>query len=159
MAGVGKTSIARTVSATLSLNFVDTDLLILDQYQMNLEDLKFKLGDQEFIELESRFVFDHLKSGSILAPGGSFIYATNLIEKIRDNVVFIYLYDEPSNILKRIPNLNTRGIVGLEDKSFSEICLERHKLCLNVAHFQYNINHLGFSKTISQIKNLLIMMK
>ncbi|MEK9726522.1 MAG: shikimate kinase, partial [Candidatus Margulisiibacteriota bacterium] len=155
MAGVGKTSIAKAVASQLNFSFIDTDHLSINHFKTDLESLKTKLGSDQFIKVEAEFVVNSLKPKTILAPGGSFVYAKDTLSAIRNNVILVYLFDEPKNIKNRIPNIETRGIIGLEDKSFEELCFERDRLSKNVAHFQFNINHLGFSKTTSQIKSLI----
>ncbi len=155
MAGVGKTSIAKSVSHQLSLKFVDTDLLIIADFKQELNSLIQSVGPDKFIDIESEYVLKNLQKETVLAPGGSFIYAKKAIQKIKNDVTFIYLFDEPDNILNRIPNIHTRGILGLENKSFYELYLERHRLFSDIAHFQFNINHLGFLETTNQIKTLI----
>ena len=92
---------------------------------------------------------------SVVSPGGSFIYSDDAIQNIRKNALFIYLYDDPMNIKKRISNLETRGILGLERTSFEDLCQERHKLYQQAAHIQFNLNHYGFDQVTNQIINYL----
>ncbi len=151
MAGVGKSSIGKSVANELALNFIDTDKVISDHYRQPLQRIISEKGDQEFNRIESTFVLKFTDDLNIISPGGSFIYATDVIKKIRDQALLLYLYDEPKNIKKRISNLNTRGIVGLEKKSFEQLCFERHELYQAAAHIQFNLNLFSFDEITRQI--------
>ena len=109
------------------------------------------MGTDEFQKLESETVLNSMANNTIISPGGSFIYAQDTISKIRSNTILIYLYDEANNIKNRIPNLLTRGIIGLNKMTFDELFTERHELYINSCDVQFNINHHGFAKTTNQI--------
>ena len=151
MAGVGKTSIGKLVSQYFKLKFVDTDKLISNDYNDSLQAVISKLGEAEFEKIEAQYVCNAMSELSIVSPGGSFIYSVDTIEKIKDDALFIYLFDEPNNIKKRILNLHTRGIIGLKDKTFEQLCFERHELYEKVANIQFNLNHYSFDDVTNQI--------
>ena len=151
MAGVGKSSIGKSVAQELGLSFFDTDKLISNHYNQSIQDIITKYGDSKFNEIESTFVMKFTNDLNIISPGGSFIYSTEVIQNIRSESLLIYLYDEPHNIKKRISNLHTRGIVGLDKKSFEQLCSERHDLYQAVAHIQFNLNQFSFDEISRQI--------
>ena len=143
MAGVGKSSIGSDISKQLNLSFFDTDKIIETQNSQRLSDLIANLGIDEFQKLEATTVIDCLGDNTVISPGGSFIYAEEQIKQIRHQSIFIYLYDEMSNIKNRIPNLYTRGIIGLENNSFEDLFNDRHQRYTNVCDVQFNTNHHG----------------
>ncbi|MGC6368078.1 MAG: shikimate kinase [Candidatus Marinamargulisbacteria bacterium] len=151
MAGVGKSSIGSDVSKHLNLSFFDTDKIIETKNGTRLSDLIENLGIDKFKALEATTVIDCLGQNTVISPGGSFIYAEDQIKLIRHQAMFIYLYDEMSNILNRIPNLHTRGIIGLENNSFEDLFNDRHQRYTSVCDVQFNINHHGFKKTTDHI--------
>ncbi len=157
MAGVGKSTIGKSIAQHFNLNFIDTDKLISNHYHMSIQNLILKVGDKKFNEIESEFVVRGLADLAVISPGGSFVYAQNVIDKIRNNVLFIYLFDEPQNIINRISNLESRGIVGLNDKSFDELCYERHDLYQKIAHVQFNLNQYSFNEVTNQLIEYLML--
>lgn len=150
MAGVGKSSIGRLVASHFNLPFIDTDKLISGDRHLPLNQIIDEIGADQFNRLEAHYVEKSLDELSIISPG-SFAYSEDCINRIRDDVVFIYLFDEPHNIKSRIPNIETRGILGLNEKSFEELCFERHDLYKRVANVQFNVNHYGFDEVTNQI--------
>ncbi|MEC8678365.1 MAG: shikimate kinase [Candidatus Margulisiibacteriota bacterium] len=155
MSGVGKSTIGKDVSSHLSLNFIDTDDVIMKGESEDLQSLINRIGNDRFISLEADYIKPLLKPNHIISPGGSFIYSTDFIQTIINDVIFIYLYDTAENIYKRIPNIESRGIVGFNGSNFNVLHANRDKLYKKVAHVQFNINYLGFSKTTDSIVNFL----
>jgi shikimate kinase len=155
MAGVGKTSIAMDIATRMGGIFIDTDDQMMADRNQSLDAIISDIGNESFIELEAKYVQKNMSPSAILAPGGSFIYANEVIRAIRHQAILIYLYDEPQSILSRIPNLETRGIIGLERMSFSELWHDRHEKYQAAAHAQFNINHYGFKKTTRHIEVFL----
>ena len=155
MSGVGKSTIGKDVAKRLSMSFIDTDDVIMKGECEDLQVLINRIGDDRFIELEVEYIKPLVQPNYILSPGGSFIYSTDFIQQIIKNVIFVYLYDTPENIFKRIKNIESRGIVGFNGTNFKEIHSRRDQLYKNVAHVQFNINLLGFSKTTDAIVNFL----
>lgn len=155
MSGVGKTTIAMSVAKKMNRTFIDTDESIASDYDQPLYMILDTMGTDAFIELEAKYVEQYAKPNHILAPGGSVIYGTATLERMAKGSVFIYLYDEPGHILDRITNLETRGIIGMEKKSFHDIWAERHTLYAQHANVQFNIHHHGFDKTVDHIVSFL----
>ena len=155
MAGVGKSSIGKAVAKHFNSQFIDTDKLISNDYHKPLNEVIEQIGTAEFNKLEAFYVEKSLQKLAIISPGGSFIYSTQTIHKIRNDAILIYLYDEPQNIKNRISNLETRGIVGLKEKTFEELCFERHNLYKRVANIQFNLNFYSFDQVTNQIIHYL----
>ena len=159
MAGVGKSTIGKLCAQQLHLKFIDTDKILIDKYHDSIQNIILKFGEKKFNEIESQLVIDSIGDFSIISPGGSFIYGSETLNSIMNDVIFIYLFDDPNNIKARIPNLYSRGIVGINEKSFETICHERHELFIKYAHIQFNLNQTGFDEVSHQavhfIKSLM----
>jgi shikimate kinase len=151
MAGVGKSAIGKTVALHLGLHFIDIDDLISNEFGAPLHDIINRYGESEFQRIESQFVVKSLGDQHILSPGGSFIYQNNTIDSIKNTTLFIYLFDTPEHILSRIPDIQSRGIIGINNKSFEELCVERHLLYESAANVKFNLNVYGFDVVTHQI--------
>jgi shikimate kinase len=129
MAGVGKSTVGRLVARTLGFRFIDGDDYICQKDGRPLQDILDSLGDESFLDLEKKLMFEiDLNSHIVLAPGGSIIYHDDLMEYFKQNSVLVYLDDTIENIESRLPNAARRGIVGLGTKTLRQIYVERKPL-------------------------------
>ena len=128
MSGVGKSTIGKELSKSLSKKFIDLDSIIAKNSNQNLQSLLNTLGDKEFIKLEEQVCLSLNFDNIVCAPGGSLIYSKKAIEYCKQHAILIYLEDTYENIIKRIPNIQDRGIVGLLSESYEDIFLERQPL-------------------------------
>ncbi len=155
MAGVGKSTIGNEVAKHFALPFLDVDNVISNQYNLPLLKVIDKIGVDEFKLLESRIVEESTGKNVIISPGGSYIYSMNSIDKIKQNSFFIFLNDTPQNIKNRIQNISTRGIIGLESKSFEQLYYEREIAYKKIADVTFNLEKKSFRQTTDDIISYL----
>ena len=154
MAGVGKSSIGASVAKHFKLKFYDIDNVLVDKYQQPLNELILAKGVETFKKIESDAVLDLVGNNNIIAPGGSFIYSDDVIQKIKSRSLFVLLYDNPINIKKRISNLNSRGIIGMEKNvSFEDVFYERERLYHDVGNIRFNLEFQSFKSACQNVIN------
>ena len=158
MPGVGKSAIGRDVSNALNVPFFDTDKVISNEFNQPLHTVIKEIGEPTFLKKEAETVVRLADKPCIISPGGSFIYSKSTIKLLKKRAILIYLYDTPFQIYNRIPNIESRGIIGLNDRTFEELFVERHHLYKDGAHLQFNINHYGFDTTTAHIIDSLLLM-
>lgn len=156
IAGVGKSSIGYLLSKDLKMPFIDLDKEIEKQENKKIQRLLDTLGDTGFLDLEHR-VFNSCKDQrAIFSPGGSFVY---LLDKLDlNNYVFIHLSESLSIIKSRLQNVETRGIVGLKNKSFSQLFTEREILANKYTDLNIICNNRPKSQIVEDIKEQLIQL-
>ncbi len=143
MAGVGKSFIGRRLAKILDFQFIDTDDLIEQITGSPLQNLLDKKGDLGFIQLESDTITG-LKNiqNKILSPGGSVVYSSKTMDYLKAHSIIVYLADSYEHIIKRVKNLDSRGIVGLKNKSFEQLYKEREKLYKKFADLTIDLSNL-----------------
>jgi len=164
MAGAGKSFIGRNLAKKLDFLFIDTDDLIEEQQGVTLQTLLDKHGDNKFVEIETKAITDlNDIQNMIISPGGSVCYSSQAMDFLKNNSVVIYLADSYDHIFGRVKNLETRGIVGLKEKSFEQLFTEREKLYKKYADIIINMSEMQtadkFQKAeqvIEQIKTALL---
>ena len=129
MPGVGKTTLGRILARQLDYRFLDTDIVIQTKTGQPLQDILNQQGEAKFLDIEKEVVLelndlDH----TIISPGGSVIYTVEAMHHLKAISTIIYLKDKFENIQKRIPNLDSRGIVGLHGKTLYDLFKERELL-------------------------------
>ena len=155
MAGVGKSSIGSVIAKHFNLKFYDVDTYIINKYNQSLNQLIDELGPEKFKQIESESVLDLVGNQHVIAPGGSFIYSLDVINLIKDRTLFILLHDNPINIKNRINNIDTRGIIGMENNSFEEIFYQRQGLYQNVCDLRFNLEFQSFKSVCNNIISYL----
>lgn len=128
MAGVGKSTSGKLLAEALGFEFVDVDLLLANQNKKTLQELLDALGDDGFLQMEKQ-VMDCLElARRVIAPGGSIIYNRDLMERLKQKAILVYLKDGLENIAKREKERGTGGIIGVKTKTFKEVFAEREPL-------------------------------
>ena len=152
MAGVGKSTIGQNVAKQLNRQFFDIDHILEQQFNAPLQSIIHDQGIDQFHQLEATAVLEHLGNLNIVSPGGSFIYSDHIIQTIKERALFIHLYDSPERIQSRIPDIESRGIIGLsKNTSFETLFYERLPLYQTIAHVTFSIEFKSFNDVESDI--------
>ncbi len=138
MAGVGKSTIGMSLSKALGFNFIDLDNYILKQDGKTIQEIIDDEGEEAFLQLEKRRMYEIDLPHTVVAPGGSIIYHPDLMEYLRQHSILVHLDDSFENIEKRLTSVSTRGIVGLRNKSLRQIYDERRPLYSGYADITLN---------------------
>ncbi|MPN27243.1 Shikimate kinase [bioreactor metagenome] len=140
MAGAGKSTIGKALAKRLNYTFIDVDRLITEKTGMPLQDLIDKQGDCALIRFEEEAILGLGQlDNCIISPGGSVIYSKESMKYLK-NISKIVFLDAPfRSIVKRIPNVRKRGIVGLRDRSLKELFEERLVLYNKYADFSIKL--------------------
>lgn len=128
MPGSGKSTTGVLLAKTLLKDFVDTDLLIQTAYGKNLCDLITAHGLEGFKQLENDLICQHEFQNCVVATGGSAVYGKEAMKKLKENGIIVYLKLSPDDIVGRIQNITTRGIVMPKGCTMEELYAERAPL-------------------------------
>ena len=138
MAGAGKSTIGTLLSKALGFDFIDLDNYILEKGGKTIQEIIDDEGEEALLQLEKRRMYEIDLARRVVAPGGSIIYHSDLMEYLRQNSTLVYLDDSFENIEERLTNVLARGIVGLRDKSLRQIYDERSPLYSRYADITIN---------------------
>jgi len=128
MAGVGKSTVGRLLAIALEFDFIDLDDYILEKAGMTVQEIIDDGGEEALLQLEKQRMYEIDLTNKVVAPGGSIIYHSDLMEYLRQRSTLVYLDDAFENIEKRLTNMSARGIVGLRKKSLRQIYDERRPI-------------------------------
>jgi shikimate kinase len=153
MAGVGKSVIGKELAKELFYRFIDTDELIEKKFNLKLQEIIDQWGEERFLEIEEQTI---LKLGkldhSVISPGGSVIYSEKAMKFLKKISVVIFLDAPLENIEKRIPDLSTRGIIGLKTKNLIDLFYERLFLYKKYADQTINVSeHFCIDTIVKEI--------
>lgn len=110
MPGCGKSTLGVLLAKALTMDFVDTDLVMQNQCGKPLQQLVDELGTAGFSKAEEECILTLDVQNSIIATGGSVALEEQAMQHLSrmGKVVFIRLSYE--TVQQRLSNIATRGI-------------------------------------------------
>ena len=151
MAGVGKSTIGMSLAKALWFNFIDVDEYILEKDGRTIQEIIDDEGEEAFLQLEKRRMYEIDLPRMVAAPGGSIIYHPDLMEYLKENSTLVFLDDSFENIAEKLTGEMERGIVGLKSKSLREIYEERKPLYSRYADITVNCQGKSQDQVVSEI--------
>ncbi|MEA1984148.1 MAG: shikimate kinase [Euryarchaeota archaeon] len=131
MAGVGKSTIGKLLAKRLGYSFIDVDLLIKKKIGTDLQTFLDTEGDRALIDIEQGSVLElDLQPGDrcIISPGGSVVYSEDAMRYLKEISTVIFLDTSFKNIVRRISDPSSRGLVGLKNMDMKKLYQKRNIL-------------------------------
>jgi len=133
------------------MNFVDTDLIIQKNTGRPLQDIINEDGLEKFLEIENNVLLNLDCNNTIIATGGSSIFSENGINHLKKGSTVVYLKISYPNLLKRIHNVQTRGIVMRSDQSLKDMYDERSFLYEKYSDIKINCDKLSTQQCVKRL--------
>jgi shikimate kinase len=154
MAGAGKSSVGLRLAENLNLNFVDTDLLIENNFNQRLQSILDDVGYLKLRSIEEETILSIDLHNTVLSTGGSSVYSALGMEYLKRNSLVIFLEVPFDQILKRVPTFVDRGFAKAPNQSIKDTFIERQDLYTKSAdHIVSNTDDIN--TCVSKIINLL----
>ncbi len=128
MPGAGKSTIGVLLAKRLTLDFVDTDLLIQLKYGDALQSIVNTQGYMELRKIEEDVICEMNCQGHVIATGGSVVYSSNSMQHLASSSITVFLNVGFEEIKKRVTDFETRGIAMRSDQTFRDLFDERYPL-------------------------------
>ena len=125
MPGVGKSTIGVLLAKYLSRTFLDTDVYIQASLGAHLQDIINTQGLEAFRKIEEEQVCSIDIQNAVIATGGSVVYSNKAMRKLKDNSIIILLDLPIEEIVTRVHNLDSRGLVMEKGKTLHDLYRER----------------------------------
>ena len=151
MPGCGKSTCGVLLAKALGMDFTDTDLIIQKNEKMSLQDIIIAKGNEYFALAEERAVCSVNFSEHVIATGGSVVYSPNAMRYLSDGGRIVYLKISFDTMLRRINNIETRGILLREGESIAGMYEARQALYERYAQVTVDCDALDTEKTVSAI--------
>ncbi len=151
MPSAGKSTVGVILAKNIKKDFLDTDVLIQNQQGLLLQDILDKFGTGYFIKAEQDTILSLDTQNTVIATGGSVVYSQSAMEHLKNNGIIIYLKIDIHSIVKRLNNINTRGIVLGKGQTLSDIYNERKYLYEKYADITVECSELSISETVEEI--------
>lgn len=128
MPGSGKSTVGVILAKEMSLDFIDTDILIQTSQRRSLQDIVDNDGHMTLRKIEEEILLALNCSNSIIATGGSAVYSHAAISHLKSNGIAVFLDVSIPTLEKRIYNFDTRGLAKRPEQTFDDLFRERISL-------------------------------
>ena len=151
MPGVGKSTVGVLLAKVLSMDFLDTDVLIQSLEGRRLQDILNEKGRAAFVEMESRHVAALNCRGHVIATGGSVVYGDRAMRHLKTLGVIVHLDLDCGLLQERLRNTDERGVVKDRDQSICQLYAERQPLYRRYADVRVDGAGLGHEEVVQRI--------
>lgn len=154
MPGAGKSTVGVVLAKRLGSRFVDSDLVIQEQYGKLLHELIEEYGVEGFWRIENKVNASLELSGSVIATGGSVIYGREAMEHLREMGKVVYLKLSFEEVEERLGDLNARGVTLKPGQTLRDLYDERVPLYEKYAHASVDCSGRMLRETVTELARL-----
>lgn len=169
MPASGKSTIGKILAKKLGWDFVDLDDLIKEKTGKSYDEILEQYGEEKLLYLENQLTLEldfsayggsapggKNSKGIVFSPGGSIIYSSEAMEKIKNGSRVIYIDLPLDEIEKRLKNrLIKGGIVGFAEKGLDKLFLERDPVYEKFADHVIEAENMKKEEVVRQISKLI----
>jgi shikimate kinase len=102
--GVGKSTLGKKLAQRLGVEFIDSDSFIENQIGISIADYFEQFGEENFRELERKFLLQLSESSCVVATGGGLPCFGDAMEVMNEKGITIYLHRPPKELFQRLKN-------------------------------------------------------
>ncbi len=128
MPGCGKSTVGVLLAKILGYAFIDSDLLIQAKEGKKLYQIINENGEEYFKSAENSVNASICATNTVIATGGSVVYCNEAMEHLKSIGTVVYIKITPEQLLNRINNIATRGVVIKKGETLLDLYRERSPL-------------------------------
>jgi shikimate kinase len=125
MPGAGKSTVGVILAKTLGMNFMDTDIVIQEDAGRLLQEIIDEGGPGAFLKVEEKTLLSLHCRNAVIATGGSVVFSKRAMEYLKTDGVVLYLKISFEEMVRRLGNITTRGIVLIAGQSLRDMYNQR----------------------------------
>ena len=125
MPACGKSTLGVILAKTLGMSFIDTDLMIQQHTGKLLQELIDQEGMEAFLRAEEEILLRVGAENSVIATGGSAVYSERGMAHLKSIGKVVYIKLPLEEILRRLNNIQTRGIAMNPGENLEELYRKR----------------------------------
>lgn len=155
MPGSGKSTMGVRLAERLGFNFIDSDLLIIEQQGRRLQDIIDSEGIEAFLKIEEEVNAAIDVENTVIATGGSVIYGPKAMEHLREISKVVYLRYSCETIAERLGDFTQRGVTLPEGWTLQDLYNERDPLYEKYAHVVFDCYADDKNETLINLNRVL----
>ncbi len=151
MPGVGKSTCGVLLAKATGRGFIDTDVYIQVGTGRGLQEIIDAEGLDAFRRIEEQYILCLECKNSVVATGGSVVYSPPAMAHLKAAGRVVFLDLPLADIVKRISDLDVRGIVMAKGQSLSSLYAERIPLYRQYADITIDCQGLNQDQVVGAI--------
>jgi shikimate kinase len=155
MPGAGKSTVGVILAKTLGMNFIDTDIVLQENSGRMLQEIINTEGIDAFLQAEESVIVSLNGENTIIATGGSVVFSEKSMKYLKKQGIIIYLALSYEEMVRRIRNITTRGIVLAADQSLLDLYNQRLPLYEKYADRTIDCSDRDVEKIVENILHAL----
>jgi shikimate kinase len=125
MPGAGKSTMGVILAKTLGMRFTDTDIAIQEQTGRLLQEIIDTDGPDRFRKTEEQAILSLRCSNTVIATGGSAVFSETAMAHLKERSTVLYLRISFDEMVRRLGNISSRGIVLVKGQGLREMYDQR----------------------------------
>jgi shikimate kinase len=135
----------------MSLDFIDTDILIQISEGRPLQEIIDTKGYRALCDVEEKIILTLNCHNHVIATGGSAVYRHAAMKHLKSEGIIVFLDVDLHTLDSRVQDYDTRGIVKLPDQNYTDLYEERLTLYKKYADITINYTDLTYEKVCQKI--------
>jgi shikimate kinase len=151
MPGAGKSTMGVILAKTLRRKFIDTDIVIQEKSGRLLQEMIDDKGPETFLAIEEKTLLSLQCHNTVIATGGSVVFSERAMEHLKSGGIVVYLKISFEEMVRRLNNITTRGIVLVAGQSLHEMYTQRIPLYERYADITIDCSNDDFEHCIGNV--------
>lgn len=155
MPGAGKSTLGVILAKTLGMKFIDTDIAIQEQSGRLLQEIIDTEGAGVFKTIEEKTILSLHCRNTVIATGGSAVFSERAMEHLKSGGIVLYLHISFDEMVHRLRNITTRGIVVMAGQGLLDLYNERIPLYEKYADITIGCSRDDFETCVEKVIEVL----
>lgn len=151
MPGVGKSTVGVLLAKATGRHFLDTDVYIQVHRGRRLQDILDAEGTAAFCKIEQGHILELDCRSTVIATGGSVVYSPSAMAHLAAGGRVVYLELPVEDIIRRVDDLDTRGLVMEPGQTLETLYQNRRGLYERYAQITIECRGLTQDQVVSRI--------
>jgi len=151
MPGAGKSTMGVILAKTLGRNFIDTDIVAQENTGRLLQEIIDDEGTDAFLKTEERTILSLQCRNAVIATGGSVVFSEKAMEHLKKDGIIVYIRISFEEMVRRLNNITTRGIVLVAGQSLREMYDQRVPLYEKYSNITIDCSDGDFENCIGNV--------
>jgi shikimate kinase len=153
--GAGKSTVGVTLAKTLGMNFIDTDIVLQENAGRLLQEMIDEEGSDAFLKIEEKTILSLEGCNEVIATGGSVVFSERAMERLKSGGIVLYLNISFEEMVQRLNNITTRGIILDTGQSLRAMYDQRIPLYEKYADIRIDCSDDDFETTVEKVVDAL----